>query len=94
LSFSPQAAEALVEPKDPVYPQSAQEKNLQGAVELMASIAKDGSVVSVQVLSGPDILAKAAVEAVRQWRFKPRDEAGQAAFVETPITVNFTISTP
>jgi protein TonB len=94
LSFSPQAAEALVEPKDPVYPQSAQEKNVQGAVELMASVAKDGSVVSVQVLSGPDVLAKAAVEAVRQWRFKPRDEAGQAAFVETPITVNFTISTP
>jgi len=94
LSFSPQAAEALVDPKDPVYPQSAQEKNVQGAVELMASIAKDGSVVSVQVLSGPDILAKAAVEAVKQWRFKARDEAGQAAFVETPITVNFTISTP
>ena len=94
LSFSPQAAEALVEPKDPVYPQSAQEKNLQGAVELMASIAKDGSVVSVQVLSGPDILAQAAVEAVKQWRFKPRDQAGQAAFVETPITVNYTISTP
>lgn len=94
LSFSPQAAEALVAPKDPIYPQSAQEKNVQGAVELMASVAKDGSVVSVHVLSGPDILANAAVEAVKQWRFKPREEAGQAAFVETPITVNFTISTP
>jgi protein TonB len=94
LSFSPETADALVLPKDPVYPLSAQEKNVQGAVELMASIAKDGSVVSVQVLSGPDVLAKAAVEAIKQWRFKPRDQAGQSAFVETPITVNFTISTP
>jgi TonB family protein len=46
------------------------------------------------VVSGPDILANAALEAVRQWRFKPRSDAGAATPAETRITVNFTISTP
>jgi TonB family protein len=48
----------------------------------------------VQVVSGPDILANAAVEAIKQWRFKPRNEAGQLVPAETRITVNFNISTP
>lgn len=94
LSFSPQTTEALVRPVDPVYPLLAQQTNLQGSVVLLARIGKDGSVDSVQVVSGPGILANAAVEAVKQWRFKPRDEAGQSVPAETRITVNFTISTP
>ena len=94
LSFSPQIREALVRPVDPVYPLLAQQTNVQGSVVLLARIGKDGSVDSVQVISGPDILANAAVEAVKQWRFKPRVEAGQSVPAETRITVNFTISTP
>jgi len=94
LSFSPEAAEALVRPVEPVYPLLAQQSNLQGSVVLLARISQDGNVESVQVVSGPDILANAALEAVRQWRFKPRSDAGGATPGETRITVNFTISTP
>jgi TonB family protein len=94
LSFSPQTAEALVRPVDPVYPLLAQQTNVQGSVVLSARVGQDGSVQSVQVVSGPDILANAAVEAIKQWRFKPRDEAGQLVPAETRITVNFNISTP
>ena len=46
------------------------------------------------VISGPDILTTAALEAVKQWRFKPHYESGEAVPTETRITVNFTISTP
>jgi len=92
LSFSPETAEALVQPVQPVYPPLAQQSNLQGSVVLLARIGKDGGVDSVQVVSGPEILAAAAVQAVRQWRFKPHVEAGQATPAETRITVNFTIS--
>ena len=94
LSFSAETAEALLRPVEPVYPLLAQQSNVQGSVVLLARIANDGGVESVQVVSGPDILASAAVEAVKQWRFKPRAEGGQSGPIETRITVNFTISTP
>jgi TonB family protein len=92
LSFSPETEAALMRPVDPVYPLAAQQENLQGAVVLMAHIDKSGSVESVQVLSGPDILANAAVEAVKQWRFKPRADGDPALRAESRVTVNFTIS--
>jgi TonB family protein len=94
LSFSPQTAEALVRPVEPVYPLLAQQTDVQGSVVLLARIGNDGTVESVQVVSGPDILANAAVEAVKQWRFKPRNGAGPPILAETRITVNFTISNP
>jgi protein TonB len=83
-----------VRPVDPVYPLLAQQTNVQGSVVLSARVGQDGSVQSVQVVSGPDILANAAVEAIKQWRFKPRNEGGQLVPAETRITVNFNISTP
>ena len=92
LNFSPETEAALMRPVDPVYPLAAQQENLQGAVVLMAHIDKSGSVESVQVLSGPDILANAAVEAVKQWRFKPRADGDPALHAESRVTVNFTIS--
>jgi protein TonB len=78
---------------DPIYPVLAQQMKVQGSVVLQARIGKDGSVQSLQVVSGPEILANAALEAVRQWRFKPAYEAGRAVPAEARITVNFTIST-
>lgn len=82
-----------VRPADPIYPVLAQQMKVQGSVVLQARIGKDGSVQSLQVVSGPEILANAALEAVRQWRFKPAYEAGRAIPAEARITVNFTIST-
>jgi protein TonB len=92
VRFSPQTAEVVVRRVEPVYPLLAQEENVQGAVVLQARIDKDGNVQSVQVLSGPDILTAAALEAVKQWRFKPHYEKDRATPTETRITVNFTIT--
>ena len=63
--------------------------NVQGEVKLHALIAKDGSIQSLSLSSGPPILAQAALDAVRQWRYRPYILNGQAVGVETFITVNF-----
>ena len=54
-----------------------------------ASIDKEGSVVNLKVLSGDPVLAQAALEAVRQWRYKPYYLDGQPVEIETQITINF-----
>jgi len=61
----------------------------QGPVTLSAVVDQDGSVRSVTVLSGDSALAPAALEAVRQWRFKPYRVNGRATEFATRITVNF-----
>lgn len=73
------------------YPVLAQHMNVQGSVVLEAVIATDGSVENVRVLHGPAILANAAQQAVREWRFKPIYQNGQAVESKANITVNFTI---
>jgi TonB family protein len=93
VRFSPGAAEVVVRRVDPIYPPLAQRENIQGSVVLQARIDKAGSVQSVQVVSGPALLTSAALEAVKQWRFKPHDGGDPAATTETRITVNFSIST-
>jgi TonB family protein len=94
VNHSLQRMDAVVRPVEPIHPLLAQQMKVQGSVVLQARIGKDGSVQSLQVVSGPDILASAALEAVSQWRFKPTYEAGRAVPAETRITVNFIISTP
>jgi protein TonB len=74
-------------PVRPAYPLDAKKNNVQGAVVLHAIVDKEGNVQSVEVVSGPPILAGAASEAVKQWHFKP----GQATGSEAQITVNFSI---
>jgi len=92
VRFSPGTAAVVLRKVDPVYPLLAQQENVQGSVVLQARIDKDGNVQAVQVVSGPTILTSAALEAVKQWRFKPHYEGSQAAPTETRITVNFIIS--
>jgi TonB family protein len=75
----------------PAYPLLAQHMNVQGAVILQALIGADGVVENLRVLSGPAILASAAQQAVREWRFKPIVQNGQAVESKATITVNFTI---
>jgi periplasmic protein TonB len=73
----------------PVYPKIAMLTGTQGAVKLHAIIAKDGSIESLSVISGPPLLAGAAVDAVKQWRYRPYYLNGEPVEVETFITVNF-----
>lgn len=77
----------------PEYPLLARQMKVQGRVDLEASIGKDGGIRTLNVLAGPTILADAAREAVKQWRFKPHFQDGQAVETQVPISVNFTIST-
>ncbi len=79
----------LINRVDPVYPRIAIITGTGGAVRLHAIIAKDGSIQSLGVMGGPPLLANAAVEAVRQWRYKPYYLNGEPVEVETFITVNF-----
>jgi TonB family protein len=77
--------------QQPSYPLLAQHMNVQGSVILQAIIGADGVVQDLHVLSGPAILASAAQEAVREWRFKPVLQNGAAVETKARITVNFNI---
>jgi protein TonB len=74
---------------EPVYPASARQANVQGTVLLDTLIGPDGTVVNVHPLSGPEVLATAAVDAVRWWRFQPYQVNGQPTQVETTVAVEF-----
>jgi TonB family protein len=93
VSLSPGTAERVTRSVKPDYPVLAKQMKVQGAVVLDAQIDRTGNIEQLQVLSGPSILATAAREAVRQWRFKPYYEHGEPVETEARITVNFTIST-
>jgi TonB family protein len=73
------------------YPVLAQHMNVQGSVVLEALIGTDGMIENVRVLRGPAILSSAAQQAVREWKFKPIYQHGQAVESKATITVNFTI---
>src|SRR5258708_3883310 len=73
----------------PAYPPLAQQARIQGVVVMTALIDKGGNVQNLQVVSGPPLLAPAAIEAVKQWRYKPFLLNGQPVEVETTVTVNF-----
>ena len=83
----------VISHKEPVYPTLARQTKVQGSVVLQALIGKDGLIQDLRVQSGPGILASAAQEAVKQWRFKPYLQNGQPVETQCNITVNFTIST-
>jgi protein TonB len=84
-------SERLAEAIPPSYPPLAQHMNVQGSVVLEALIAADGSVQNLRKLSGPAILATAAQQAVRGWKFKPVFQNGMAVETKATITVNFSI---
>lgn len=85
-------AAALIYRVDPVYPKIALEARLAGTVRLHAIIGTDGDVRRLEVISGPPLLAKAALDAVRLWRYRPTILDGIPVEVETTITVNFVLS--
>ena len=79
----------LIKSVQPVYPPTARQMRIQGAVELLANIGKDGSITSVKSLSGDSVLSRAAIEAVKQWKYKPYYLDDQPVEIQTQITVNF-----
>jgi len=93
VQVSPQAAQSVTVSVPPDYPLLARQMKVQGVVSLQALIARDGTIQELQILSGPEILATAAREAVKQWHFKPYLQNGQPVETQARITVNFTIST-
>ncbi len=77
---------------NPTYPPLARTARVQGSVVLAAVIGKDGSIQNLHVLSGHPLLTQAALEAVKQWRYKPYILNGEPVEVDTQVTVNFTLS--
>ena len=74
---------------DPVYPPEAQAQHISGAVVLHVFIGKAGTVEDLSVVSGPEVLRSAAMEAVRTWKYRPYLLNGQSTAVDTTVTVNF-----
>jgi TonB family protein len=75
----------------PVYPPSARQARIQGDVVIKAIINQTGDVTSVEVVSGHPMLAPAALEAVRQWKYRPFMLNGKAVEAETQVTVSFSL---
>jgi TonB family protein len=73
----------------PTYPSGALRMRLEGKVELMATISKEGNITQVKVLSGDGQLSKAAADAVKQWKYKPYLLNGEPVEIQTQVTVNF-----
>jgi protein TonB len=80
---------SLIRTVQPAYPQIAKIAGIQGQVVLSAIISKSGQIETLQTISGHPMLASAAKEAVRQWRYRPYILNGEPIEVETQITVNF-----
>jgi protein TonB len=77
---------------NPLYPPLAKQARIQGAVKLEGIIAKDGTIQGLRVLSGHPLLVPAAVDAVKQWRYRPTRLNGEPVEVIAPIDVNFILS--
>ncbi len=82
----------LISQLKPTYPAIAKSARIQGAVVLQAEISKQGTIENLRVISGHPMLVQSALDAVKQWRYKPYLLNGEPVPVETTITVNFTLS--
>jgi len=82
----------LMKKVQPNYPPLARSARIQGQVVLQAVIGKDGTIQNLRAISGHPMLTPAAIDAVRQWRYKPYFLNGEPVEVDTQITVNFTLA--
>jgi TonB family protein len=90
VAVSSQVAGAhLLRRVEPVYPEPARQRFIQGEVTLEAVIGQDGTVQLLKLLSGDPELASSAADAVRQWRFRPYEQQGKAVPFSTRLSVNF-----
>jgi TonB family protein len=79
----------LVRQTQPVYPATALQMHVEGAVELLATISKTGNISAVKIVRGDPRLARAAADAVKQWKYKPYLLNGEPVEIQTQITMNF-----
>ena len=82
----------LIRQVKPQYPALAIPARIQGTVVLQAVIGKDGTVQNLRLISGHPMLVQAAMDAVKQWLYKPYYLNGEAVEVDTTINVNFTLA--
>ncbi|MGA2358501.1 MAG: energy transducer TonB [Terriglobales bacterium] len=82
----------LVSKVPPIYPPLARDARIQGSVVMKAVISQTGDVISLELVSGHPMLAPAALDAVRQWKYRPYLLNGNAVEAETQVTVSFTLS--
>ena len=82
----------LIHRVQPLYPPLARQARIQGQVVLRAVIRRDGVIENLQVLSGHPMLVQVAIDAVKQWRYRPFSLNGEPVEVETQVTVNFVLS--
>jgi protein TonB len=82
----------LIRKVPPTYPPLARQARIQGVVILQAQISKEGNIQNLQLISGHPMLAPAAIEAVKQWKYKPYLLNGEPVEVDTQVQVNFTLA--
>ncbi len=82
----------LLDKVDPIYPQDAKDSSVSGSVVMAAVITDQGKISKLSVISGPEKLRDAALEAVNQWTYKPYLLNGKPVFVQTVITTNFDLA--
>jgi protein TonB len=93
IRVSAHVAEAnLIHDVQPQYPPEAGRERIEGRVVLLAVIGTDGTVKDLRLESGPSVLAQAAIDAVKQWRYKPYLLNGSPVEIDSRITINFTMS--
>ncbi len=93
VHLSEEALQALLVAKTvPAYPPLARQAHVQGMVVLDADISKDGTIESLRVISGHPMLVPAAIDAVKQWRYKPYLVNASSVPVNSKIMVNFVLS--
>ncbi len=84
-------ANNLIYKKEPEYPPLAKVTHVQGTVKFKAVIGKDGTVESLKLISGHPLLVKAAMDAAKEWRYRPPVMKGEPVEIETEIEVDFSL---
>lgn len=84
-------AAKLIRRPQPVYPEKAKKKHVEGVVLLNAAVGEDGTITNLSVVSGDPLLVDAALDAVKQWVYAPTLLDGRPVLIDTTIAVTFTL---
>jgi TonB family protein len=89
-----QAPPKLIYQERPIYPELAKQARIQGAVELKVWISAEGTVDQIKLISGHPLLVKAAMDAVKEWRFRPAWWSGEPVAAVISVSMRFTFGLP